>query len=255
MKSPYGVVVVGMGIERSVNKFFRRLDEAIESKLDGEEGNLLPSLNVLRHKALDSLRANTGNADGWSWIAEYMILHVVRRTIERTMGFEFEIRDLQERPYVFIDPDKQFSLGASIPLYQLLNDSSDEFLKRKPDICLLYRERFILSLEVKTTIPNDDALKRSLTTLTGIQERGWQKPQSRAFFVTFGRTLEVAPEKIVKEYREFYEAKGRYVGRFNHTLQDSDLFKEIYKGSRMKLLSLEECLGKIETLLKKLPST
>lgn len=178
-----------MDVERPVRKFFQGIDEIIDDLLDNQEGCLLASLNDIRHEALEALRVCTGTAEGWAWIAEYMIFHVVRRTIERKIDSEFEIKPLNSKgkSHVFEDSDEEFILGHGIPLKQLLNDSSDEFLSRQPDICLLYQKSIILTMEVKTSVTKPSALKRTLTNLTGIQKRGRRKPRSKAFFVTFGR--------------------------------------------------------------------
>lgn len=250
--------MVGMGVERHVRKLFRGIDEIIDDSLDNHKGCLLASLNVIRHEALEALRTSTGTAQGWAWIAEYMIFHVVRRTIERKINSEFRIKPIlsdEEKSYVFEDPEEEFILGHGIPLNQLLNDYSDPFLKREPDICLLYKKSIILTVEVKTSVTESSVLQRTLTTLTGIQKRGRRRPRSRAFFVTFGRTLEASPTAVLREYKEFYNAKGRYVGRFDINLKGNPLFQELdNQGRKMKLLRLEECLRKVEKLLEKLPN-
>ena len=241
---------------RSVNDFFNELNATIESKLVNQKEELLPSLNILRHEALEKMRERTGTADGWAWIAEYMIFHVVRRTVERKLGTQFEVKPLNTKrwkSYVFADPEEKFILGHSVPLKQLLDNESRGFPRRKPDVCLVYRKRIILTIEIKTSVTKPSALQKTLRDLTTIQQWGSQKPLSKAFFVSFGRTLEVTKEAVLDDYRTFYEANGRYVGRFDKRLPDNSLFREIdSRGRTMKMMKLEECLTKIEHILEKL---
>lgn len=250
-----------VGIEKLVERFFRGLDGIVDDLLENQQGDLLTSIRDVKHRAHNTLRPIMGNAEGWPWISEYMIFHVFRRTIEREIGSEFEAESISATSWVFVDSEEEFTLGHSIPLKQLLkgsSGSSDKSWGLKPDICLVHRNRIILTVEVKTTVRDKEALIEAFNKLTRIQKRSSQRPRSRAFFVSYAKTLEVTPVYSVKKaYRDFYMEKGRYVGRFDDesSLKGSDLFQERDVHQRkMKLLKLEDCLGKVEKLLGKLPS-
>ncbi len=247
-----------MRIESLVKKLFCGLDVIVDDLRENQqEDDLLKSLRDIKHRAHKTLRPTMGNAEGWPWISEYMIFHVFRRTIERVIGSEFKAKRLTEKSYIFEDSKEEFKLGHSIPLKQLLNGSSDWLQKKKPDICLVHRNRIVLTVEVKTTVKRKKDFMQELKKLTRIQkEQSWKNPRSRAFFVSYAPTLKVeVDEDVVRAYREFYKVKGRYVGRFDDksSLNDNELFRERdNRDNRMKLLRLEDCLEKIEELLGKL---
>ncbi|MHA1424269.1 MAG: hypothetical protein ACTSSD_19515 [Candidatus Thorarchaeota archaeon] len=251
-----------VGIEKLVERFFRGLDGIVDDLLENQQDDLLTSIRDVKHIAHNTLRPNMGNADGWPWISEYMIFHVFRRTIEREIGSEFEAESLSPKLCVFVNPEKEFTLGHGIAVKQLLkgsSGSSDKFWNLKPDVCLVYRNRIILTVEVKTAVRDKEELIEAFNKLARIQKRSSQKPRSRAFFVSYAPSLRATPDKdVVRAYRDFYIAKGRYVGRFDHkssSLTGSDLFKvrDVHQ-RKMKLLKLEDCLGKVRKLLGKLPS-
>lgn len=245
-----------MGIESLVEDFFSGLDVIVDDLLKKTQGDLLKSLRDIHHNTHNILRPNMGNADNWSWLSEYMIFHVFRRTIEKTIESKLSPKRLTPKCWVFEDSEEKFTLGHGVPLKQLLDVPYDNLWDLKPDICLVHRNRIILTVEVKTAVKKKKALIRDFNKLTWIQERFSKKrPPSRAFFVSYASTLKVTPdENVVGAYKEFHKAKGRFVGRVDDdsSIEDNTLFSESCSRRRMKLISLEVCLKRVKELLEKL---
>lgn len=251
--------MVGMSVKwvfSLVRKFFDKIEGRIDYLLGNQERkkDLMASLRDITRESEKTLRPIIGTSAGWPWFAEHIVFHVVRRTIERTIGSDLEA--IEQSPWkrrVFVDRERKFTLGHDVPLKQLLNSDSS---MQRPDICLVHRKRIILTVEVKTAVAVPKILVDAFEKLTRIQKREpQQRPRSRAFFVSYAPTLQVKPHAVVASYRKFYEAKGRYVGRFDSDLKASPLFaNRDSRGSKMELVRLENCLEKVEELLGKLPN-
>ena len=242
-----------MDVKRHVKTFLRGIDRMVDVLLDNPSADLMTALPQIKREAGETLRPIMGTSAGWSWLSEYMLFHAFRRTIEETIGSKLEAIEPPRgrKRWVFVDSTGEFVLGHDTTLAQLLNkESSDMFWNQTPDICLVHRKRIMLTVEAKTSIIKFEKLNGVFRKLTSIQERAKKRPRSLAFFISYARSLEAKPQKVVNSYRKFYEAGGRYVGRFDHNLATNPLFTELdSRGRRMKLLRLEDCLKKVKLLL------